>query len=87
MYKRQANLPSPFEKIINKQAPVTVPDSDMGIFWDTWKVVLEKYVDRYDLDPEKMIIGATKGLINSLEDPYSDFLTIEETQELSLIHI
>ena len=79
----QANLPSPFEKIINKQAPVNVPDSDMGIFWDTWKVVLEKYVDRYDLDPEKMIIGATKGLINSLEDPYSDFLTIEETQELS----
>lgn len=79
----QINLPSPFEKIINKEAPVQVPASDMSIFWETWKVVLEKYVDRYNLDPQKMIIGAAKGLIYSLDDPYSDFLTVEQTQELS----
>jgi carboxyl-terminal processing protease len=79
----QANLPSPFEKIINKEAPPTVPASDMSIFWETWQVVLEKYVDRQNLNPEEMIIGATKGLINSLKDPYSEFLTVEQTQELS----
>ena len=79
----QANLPSPFEKVINKEAPPTVPASDMSIFWETWQVVLEKYVDRQNLNPEEMIIGATKGLINSLKDPYSEFLTVEQTQELS----
>ncbi|MFA5360794.1 MAG: S41 family peptidase [Candidatus Paceibacterota bacterium] len=79
----QINLPSPFEKIINKEAPPTVPASDMSVFWETWQIVLEKYVDRQNLDPQKMIIGATKGLINSLGDPYSEFLTAEQTQELS----
>jgi len=79
----QTNLPSPFEKIINKEPPIEVPESDMSIFWDTWKIVLEKYVSRQDLDPEKIILGATRGLVDSLEDPYSDFLTAEQTQELS----
>ncbi|MDD5760604.1 MAG: S41 family peptidase [Candidatus Pacebacteria bacterium] len=79
----QVNLPSPFEKVINKEAPPAVPASDMSVFWESWKVVLEKYVDRQNLDPQKMIIGATKGLINSLGDPYSEFLTTEQTQELS----
>ena len=31
----KANLPSPFEKIINKEAPLEISDADMGIFWDT----------------------------------------------------
>lgn len=79
----QANLPSPFEKIINKEPPIEVPESDMSIFWDTWKVILEKYVGRQELDPEKIILGATRGLVESLEDPYSDFLTAEQTKELS----
>jgi carboxyl-terminal processing protease len=79
----QTNLPSPFEKIINKEPPIEVPKSDMSIFWDTWKIVLEKYVSRQDLDPEKIILGATRGLVDSLEDPYSDFLTAEQTKELS----
>ena len=79
----QANLPSPFEKVINKEPPLEVPESDMSIFWDTWKVILEKYVGRQDLDPEKIIIGATKGLVGSLDDPYSEFLTAEQTKELS----
>jgi len=79
----QANLPSPFEKIINKEPPLEVPESNMGIFWNTWKVILEKYVGRQDLDPEKTILGATKGLVESLGDPYSEFLTAEQTKELS----
>jgi len=79
----KANLPSPFEKIINKEAPLEIPNADMGIFWDTWKVVLEKYVGRNDLDTQKIILGATKGIINSLKDPYSEFLDSEETKNLS----
>jgi carboxyl-terminal processing protease len=55
----------------------------MGIFWDTWKVVLEKYVDRNDLDTQEIIIGATRGIINALKDPYSEFLDSEQTKDLS----
>lgn len=79
----KAHLPSPFEKIINKEKPKEIPETDMSIFWDVWKVVLEKYVDREDLDPQKTILGAAKGLVESLGDPYSEFLDSEQTQDLS----
>ncbi len=79
----KANLPSPFEKIINKEAPLEISDADMGVFWDTWKVVLEKYVGRNDLDTQKIILGATRGIINALTDPYSEFLDSEQTKNLS----
>ena len=79
----KSNLPSPFEKIINKEKPLEVSEADMGIFWDTWKVALEKYVNRDGLDTQEMILGATRGLVESLEDPYSEFLNAEQTKDLS----
>jgi len=79
----KANLPSPFEKIINKEKPVEIIETDMSIFWDTWKVILEKYVGRNDLDAQKIILGATRGIINALKDPYSEFLDSEQTENLS----
>ena len=79
----KSNLPSPFEKIINKEKPLEVSEADMSIFWDTWKIALEKYVSRNDLDTQKMILGATRGLVESLEDPYTEFLNTEQTKDLS----
>ncbi len=79
----KANLPSPFEKIINKEKPAEITETDMSIFWDTWKVILEKYVGRNDLDAQKIILGATRGIINALKDPYSEFLDSEQTENLS----
>jgi len=79
----KANLPSPFENIINKEKPIEISNADMGIFWDTWKVILEKYVGRNDLDAQKIISGATRGIIDALEDPYSEFLDSEQTKNLS----
>lgn len=79
----KANLPSPFENIINKEKPIEISNADMGIFWDTWKVILEKYVGRNDLDAQKIISGATRGIIDALKDPYSEFLDSEQTKNLS----
>ena len=79
----KSNLPSPFDKIVNKEEPLAVSEGDMNIFWDTWKVALEKFVGRDDLDTQEMILGATRGLVESLEDPYTEFLNSEQTSELS----
>ncbi len=79
----QANLPSPFEKIIHREKPPDLPPGDMSIFWDTWKVILDKYVDRQHLDSQTLIEGATKGLVKSLQDPYSEFLDSQQAQDLS----
>ena len=79
----KANLPSPFEKILNKEKPVEIPSGDMSIFWETWKVILQKYVNRQNLETSKIIEGATKGLVESLGDPFSEFLNAKENAALS----
>ena len=55
----ELNLPSPFENIIQKEKPQSLPSADMSIFWETWEKVLEKYVDREN-STSKNIEGATK---------------------------
>lgn len=79
----KANLPLPFEKILNREKPAEIPPGDMGIFWETWKVILQKYVNRQNLDTSKIIEGATKGLVESLGDPFSEFLNAKENESLS----
>ena len=79
----KTHLPSPFEKILNREKPAEIPPGDMGIFWNTWQVILQKYVNRQNLDTSKMIEGATKGLVQSLGDPFSEFLNAKENAALS----
>jgi len=79
----QVNLPSPLEKITHREKPAEIPAGDMQVFWDTWKTILLKYVGRQHLDSQKMIEGASAGLVQSLNDPYSVFLNKEQTKDLS----
>ncbi|MGC8944125.1 MAG: S41 family peptidase [Minisyncoccia bacterium] len=79
----QTNLPHIFDKIINREKPADLPPGDMKIFWDTWKIILEKYIYRDKLDTQKMIEGAAKGLVESLNDPFSEFLTADENKTLN----
>ena len=53
---------------------------DFNLFWETWDKVEQKFIDREKLDPQKMFYGAVKGLVSSLEDPYTFFLTPEENK-------
>ncbi len=57
--------------------PTTI---DFSLFWDTWGKVEERFVDKNKLDRQKMYYGAIKGMVASLEDPYTFFLTPEENQ-------
>jgi carboxyl-terminal processing protease len=54
---------------------------DFSLFWDTWAQLEEKYVDRSKIDPQKMFYGAIKGMVASVEDPYTFFLTPEENKQ------
>lgn len=55
--------------------------SDFSLFWDVWDKVEAKYVDKKKIDVKKMYFGAIKGMVASLEDPYTFFLTPEENQQ------
>ena len=54
---------------------------DFSLFWDVWEKVEKKYVDKKKVDPKKMFYGAIKGMVASLEDPYTFFLTPEENKQ------
>ncbi|MBU1255531.1 S41 family peptidase [Patescibacteria group bacterium] len=56
-------------------------DTDFSLFWDAWHLIEQKYVNRLDLDREKMIYGAISGLLKSLDDPYSVFMEPQESKK------
>ena len=54
---------------------------DFSLFWDTWQQLEDKYVDRTKLDQKKMYYGAIKGMVASVDDPYTFFLTPDENKQ------
>ncbi len=54
---------------------------DFSLFWDAWRVLEKKYVDRDGLDRQNMIYGAISGLLKSLGDPYSVFMEPKESKK------
>jgi len=61
----------------------SVQDVDMTEFWRVWDVVQNKYVPTHDgesLTPDNLMEGAVKGLVQSLDDPYSVYFSPEENK-------
>ncbi len=54
---------------------------DFALFWETWEKVEQKYIDESKLDTQKMFYGSIKGMVASLGDPYTFFLTPEENKQ------
>jgi len=54
---------------------------DLDIFWDAWALLSEDYVDPNSLVTQEMVYGAVKGMVDSLEDPYTSFMTPKENRE------
>lgn len=52
------------------------------IFNRILNIIMENYVDK--VDAQKIFYGAYKGLVNSLDDPYSVFLEPKEAKEMEI---
>ncbi len=61
--------------------PTNSKNIDFTMFWKVWNTVEKKYVDKKKVDPKKMYYGAIKGLVASVEDPYTFFLTPVENKQ------
>lgn len=55
-------------------------DVDFGLFWEAWRVVQEDYVGAEPLDYQAMVYGAIEGMVKSLGDPYTNFMTAQDTK-------
>ncbi len=63
---------------INQQVPADKATVDFKLFWDTWNLVSQEYVDKSALDPQKMFYGAIQGMVAAIGDPYTVFLPPEQ---------
>jgi len=61
--------------VINKESNKAV---DFGIFWQTWDRVVSEFDGK--IDYQNMINGAVSGMVNSLGDPYTVFMTAEQSK-------
>lgn len=63
--------------VANQQVPSNL-NLDFKLFWDTWNLVSNNYIDKKAIDPQKMYYGAISGMVAAVGDPYTVFLPPEE---------
>lgn len=72
-----------FERAL--QANASTP-ADLTAFWEVWNLVEERYVPATaddSIDNSKRVEGAIKGMVDAIGDPYTTFLTVEETEKFA----
>lgn len=61
------------EGVINKPTPENI-EADFSLFWEVWRKLEKNYYKPESLKPQSMVYGAIKGLVNSTEDPYTEYM-------------
>ncbi|RJX29443.1 MAG: PDZ domain-containing protein [Dethiobacter sp.] len=56
---------------------------EAGLFWEVWDILEKKYFQ--PVEEERMIQGAIKGMLQSLDDPHTSYLSPESMEDM-LIH-
>lgn len=70
----------PQVEFVNKSPSTQVVD--FTLFWEAWDQVSKDYLNR-PVDPQKMMYGAVKGMVESLGDPYTSFLEPEVNEVIT----
>jgi len=53
---------------------------DFSAFWEVWDNIEQNFFATEQIDRQSMIYGAIRGLVNSLDDPYTTFFTPGEAE-------
>lgn len=56
---------------------------DFSIFWETWRRLELNYIDKHQIDYQKMVYGAIEGMVKSLGDPYTTYFTPNQTKSFN----
>jgi carboxyl-terminal processing protease len=70
----------PFVEITHKE-PSILTNVDFGLFWDVWRRLEQQYLDKSSVNPQKMVYGAISGMVSSIGDPYTVFLTPDQNKD------
>lgn len=67
--------------VIQRENPPGKENIDFSLFWTVWDRLAERYIDKTALVPSEMVYGAIRGMVASLKDPYTVFLSPKENQQ------
>ena len=56
---------------------------DANLFAEVLKTIADRYYGKDKLDGEVLMEGAIKGMVNSIDDPFSEFLNAKDLEELN----
>lgn len=56
-------------------------DADFSLFWKSWDILKEKFVDTKKINNQEIIYGAIEGMFHATGDPYTTFFDPEENKE------
>jgi carboxyl-terminal processing protease len=68
---------------VENKNPQVVTTVDFEPFWKAWNIINEKSPDAVKLSDQDRVWGAVKGLVGSLNDPYSTFFPPEEAKQFA----
>ena len=66
---------------LNNNTTEEKPAFTFNTYWETWEAIKTNFVYKNKLSDRDMFYGSLKGLAASTEDPYTVFMTPEETKE------
>ena len=66
---------------IEEETPIEIYPIDLDLFWEAFYMLDDDYVDTLALDDENQLYGAIKGMVDSLDDPFTVFMTPDETND------
>ncbi|MBP9822013.1 MAG: S41 family peptidase [Candidatus Pacebacteria bacterium] len=70
--KKNEIVDQPIQQLVNQEEG-KAQNIDFSLFWKVWNDLSAKYVDKDQLDKQKMVYGAIEGMVNSVGDPYTVF--------------
>lgn len=60
-----------------------ISGDDFGVFWEAWDGISKGYLRAGEVKNKDLIYGAATGLVEALDDPYSVFMTPEDSKRFS----
>lgn len=54
---------------------------DFDLFWEVWNLIKKEHLNKKDISDKQLFYGSLKGMVASIEDPYSIFLEPEKAKE------
>jgi carboxyl-terminal processing protease len=56
---------------------------DFDYYWEVWDILKNTYVDKDKISDKELFYGSLRGLVSSLDDPYSEFMNPVENEEFN----